>query len=265
MPSTGRPDASVLPSAAAIHYVTLDTRGNCAVADSKPSAGSGKIIGDKEGYTSLEFANKALKECKAKYKSTAGSPPTTIDTVRGIANALDLGKTDQAVEIAKAYVDSLKINVGKYYRSFAADRLPPEQADAALKLVPGTGLFDRPEEGMAKLKVLRQGIEKELVIDETNAPNNKFAEARVLSAHRLIRVIGTNDDLENALANMEALRAKPEWPDVVKILTDAVEQEAEVKLEAAQAKAKQLGGVHELTREDIEDLSDEQLKKLRGY
>ena len=63
MPPRVSLDTSVLPSAAALHYVTLDAGGNCAVVDSKPSAGSGKIIGDKEGYTSLESANKALKEC----------------------------------------------------------------------------------------------------------------------------------------------------------------------------------------------------------
>jgi hypothetical protein len=64
---------------------------------------------------------------------------------------------------------------------------------------------------------------------------------------------------------MDTLRAKSEWPDVVKLLTDAIEQEAEVKFKAAQAKANQLGGVHKLTRKDIEGLSDEQVKKLRGY
>ena len=255
---------SVLPSATALHYVTLDTGGNCAMVDSKPSAGSGKIIGDKEGYTSSESANKALKECKAKY-NTAGALPTTIDTVRGIANALDLGKTDQAVEIAKTYVDNLRVNVGKYYWGFAADRLSPEHAEAAVNLLPGIGLFDSPEQGIAKLKVLRQDIEKELALDETNARNNKFSEARVLSARYLIRAIGTDEDLENALANIDTLHAKSEWPDVVRMLTDAVEQEAEVKFKAAQAKAKQLGGVHKLTRKDIEGLSDDQVKKLRGY
>jgi hypothetical protein len=268
MPPKGRPNAAVVPSAApAIHYVTLDTGGNCAMIDSKPSADSGKIIGEKEGYASLESANKALKDCKAKYKSAigAGALPTIIDTVRGIANALDLGKTDQAVGIAKAYVDNLRVNVGKYYRSFAADRLPLEQAEAEVNLVPGIGLFDSPEQGIANLKVLRQGIENELVIDETNARNNKFAEDRVLNARRLIRAIGTDEDLDNALANMDTLRDKREWADVVKMLTDAVEQEAAVKFKAAQAKAKQLGGVHKLTREDIDGLSDEQIKQLRGY
>ena len=91
----------------------------------------------------MESADKALKECKAKYKTTflAGALPTTIDTVRGIANALDLGKTDQAVGIAKAYVDNLRVNVGNYYWGFAADRLSPEQAEAAVNLFPGIGLI----------------------------------------------------------------------------------------------------------------------------
>ena len=40
---------------------------------------------------------------------------------------------------------------------------------------------------------------------------------------------------------------------------------AEAKFEAAQAKAEKLGGVHMLTREDIDGLSYEQLKQLRGY
>jgi hypothetical protein len=44
----------------------------------------------------------------------------------------------------------------------------------------------------------------------------------------------------------------------------AVGQEAEVKFKAAQAKAK-LGGVHTLTQKDIEGLSLEQIKQLRGY
>ena len=44
----------------------------------------------------------------------------------------------------------------------------------------------------------------------------------------------------------------------------AVGQEAEVKFKAAQAKAK-LGGVHTLTQKDIDGLSLEQIKELRGY
>ena len=44
----------------------------------------------------------------------------------------------------------------------------------------------------------------------------------------------------------------------------AVGQEAGIRFKAAQAKAK-LGGVHTLTQKDIEGLSLEQIKQLRGY
>ena len=40
---------------------------------------------------------------------------------------------------------------------------------------------------------------------------------------------------------------------------------ADAKFKAAKAKAEKLGGVHKLTSEDIEGLSQEQLKQLRGY
>ena len=46
--------------------------------------------------------------------------------------------------------------------------------------------------------------------------------------------------------------------------SDTVKQEAEAKFKAAEAKAKR-EGVDALTREDIEGLSPEQLKQLRGY
>jgi hypothetical protein len=41
--------------------------------------------------------------------------------------------------------------------------------------------------------------------------------------------------------------------------------EGEAKLKAAQAKAAKLGGVQKLTSEDVDGLSREQLKRLRGY
>ena len=47
----------------------MDTVGNCAVVDAKP-ADSLKIVGDKNGYTSSESANKALKDAKAECKDT---------------------------------------------------------------------------------------------------------------------------------------------------------------------------------------------------
>jgi hypothetical protein len=46
--------------------------------------------------------------------------------------------------------------------------------------------------------------------------------------------------------------------------SETVEQETDPKFKAAEAKAKR-EGVDSLTREDIEGLSPEQLKELRGY
>jgi hypothetical protein len=69
MPPSGGQDASVLPPAIAKHYVVVDTVGNCAVVDAKPADGL-KIIGDKDGYASLESANKALKDSKAECKDS---------------------------------------------------------------------------------------------------------------------------------------------------------------------------------------------------
>ena len=58
-----------------------------------------------------------------------------------------------------------------------------------------------------------------------------------------------------------------ECKDVVEkeALIGAVEQGAEAKFKAAQAKAEKLGGVDKLTPKDIEGLSIEQIKQLRGY
>ena len=48
------------------------------MVDSKPSAGSNlKIVGDKGGYTSLEAANKALKDSKAECKDAVGAEAET--------------------------------------------------------------------------------------------------------------------------------------------------------------------------------------------
>jgi hypothetical protein len=48
------------------------------------------------------------------------------------------------------------------------------------------------------------------------------------------------------------------------VATSTVEQKSEAKFKAAQAKAK-LGGVDTLTQKDIDGLSREQIKQLRGY
>jgi hypothetical protein len=67
------PSASGAPRVTAMHYVVLDESGHCTVVDSKPSAGSSlKIVGDQGGYTSLESANKALKDSKVECKDVVG-------------------------------------------------------------------------------------------------------------------------------------------------------------------------------------------------
>ena len=253
----------------ATHYVVPDKVGPRVVTNSKPSAGSGKIIGN--DYGSLESAPKALKHPECKGIDEGVALPATLDTVGGIANAITLGRTDQAVCTAKFYIDKLKVNVDKYDWYLSAERLLPEQVEATVSLVPGTTLYLRPEQGINNLKLLRQRIEKQLEIDKAEAKTNKFAEAkqkvneRILHARRLIDVIGTNEDLDHALMYLDTLQTEPQWADFVKGVTAAVEEEAEVKFEAAQAKAKKLGGVQKLTREDIAGLSYEQIKQLRGY
>jgi hypothetical protein len=68
----GGPSTEVAPRATPLHYIVLDETGHCAVVDSKPSAGSSlKIVGDQGGYTSLESANKALKDSRSKCKDGA--------------------------------------------------------------------------------------------------------------------------------------------------------------------------------------------------
>jgi hypothetical protein len=65
--------ASATPSLAAEHYAVIDTVGNCAVVDTKPSPHdvSGlKILGDKSGYPTMDDAAKILKSDNAQCKST---------------------------------------------------------------------------------------------------------------------------------------------------------------------------------------------------
>jgi hypothetical protein len=69
--------ASVMPSLAAEnsaqHYAVIDTVGNCAVVDTKPSPHdiSGlKILGDKSGYSSVDAATQALKSDSGQCKGT---------------------------------------------------------------------------------------------------------------------------------------------------------------------------------------------------
>jgi hypothetical protein len=64
----------------------------------------------------------------------------------------------------------------------------------------------------------------------------------------------------NELAN-EAMKREPKCKGAQ---TGEVGQNAEVRFKAAEAKAKKLG-VHNLTQEDIDGLTYEQIKELRGY
>ena len=260
--TNAKPIAPVVHSrASAMPKVALDKVEHCAIDHSKPGGHSA--------------GNALSEESRGECNDLGGMERLSpiIDTVGGIASALTVGKTDQAVRTAKTYLESLKFNAVKYYWSLAADRAPSDQSEAAANLIPGPSLFDEPERGIDSLKILRQGIEKELAIDETDARNNKFADAetrrkvtqRVVNAQRLIDAIGTDADLDHALAYLAALHSEPQWSDFMNSLTGAVEDAAKIKFEAIQARAKKLGGVQQLTSEDIEGLSFEQIKELRGY
>ena len=73
-----------------------------------------------------------------------------------------------------------------------------------------------------------------------------------------LKIIGDNNGYTSSDSANKALKdAKAEC-------TDSVETEADSKFKAAQAKAAKVG-VQKLTQEDIEGLSNEQIKQLRGY
>ena len=74
-----------------------------------------------------------------------------------------------------------------------------------------------------------------------------------------LKIIGDKHGYASLESANKALKdSKAECKGTVGTQTDA-------KFKAAQAKATKLGGVDKLTREDIEGLSPEQLKQLRGY
>ena len=73
-----------------------------------------------------------------------------------------------------------------------------------------------------------------------------------------LKIVGNREGYASSEAAHSALKvSKAECNDTVGV-------GAESKFKAAQAKAKKLG-LHELTREDIDGLSSEQIKQLRGY
>jgi len=60
-------------AATAEHYAVIDTVGNCAVIDTKPSPydTSGlKILGQKSGYANMGAAQKAIKSNSSQCKGT---------------------------------------------------------------------------------------------------------------------------------------------------------------------------------------------------
>jgi hypothetical protein len=89
-------------------------------------------------------------------------------------------------------------------------------------------------------------------------------EAYVLRLPRRV-VYGPPRRTRNSYSDRSYARSKTPSPKAAHVpRTDAVEQKSEAKFRAAQAKAEKLG-VHTLTKQDIDGLSREQLKQLRGY
>lgn len=78
-----------------------------------------------------------------------------------------------------------------------------------------------------------------------------------------LKIVGDKGGYASAESANRAMKDEAQCKGVVG--TGAVDQGAEVKFKAAEAKAKKAGGVHKLTQEDIEGLSYEQIKQLRGY
>jgi hypothetical protein len=76
-----------------------------------------------------------------------------------------------------------------------------------------------------------------------------------------LKGIGEKDGYASKELANEAMKREPKCKGAQ---TGEVGQNAEVRFTAAEAKAKKLG-VHNLTQEDIDGLTYEQIKELRGY
>ena len=76
-----------------------------------------------------------------------------------------------------------------------------------------------------------------------------------------LKGVGQKDGYASKDLANEAMKHEPKCQEAE---TEEVEQDAEVRFKAAEAKAKKVG-VHNLTEEDINGLSYEQIKALRGY
>jgi hypothetical protein len=76
-----------------------------------------------------------------------------------------------------------------------------------------------------------------------------------------LKGVGQKDGYASKDFANEAMKHEPKCKGAE---TGEVKQDGEVRFTAAEAKAKKLG-VQSLTQEDVDGLSLEQIKKLRGY
>ena len=76
-----------------------------------------------------------------------------------------------------------------------------------------------------------------------------------------LKGVGEKDGYASKDLANEAMKHEPKCRGV----QTSVERDSNAKFKAAEAKAKKLGGVHNLTQEDIEGLTYQQIKELRGY
>ena len=112
-----------------------------------------------------------------------------------------------------------------------------------------------PPSGSQGASVLPPAVAKHYVVVDT-VGNCAVVDAKPADGLKIIGDKGGYASLESV--NKALNDAKTKCKDVVGTGADA-------KFKAAKAKAEKLGGVHKLTSEDIEGLSPEQLKQLRGY
>ena len=124
--------------------------------------------------------------------------------------------------------------------------IPPKKSTQARSQMPPSG-----SQGAS---VLPPAVAKHYVVVDT-VGNCAVVDAKPADGLKIIGDKGGYASLESA--NKALKEAKAECKDTV-------ETGAESKFKAAQAKAEKVG-VHKLTQEDIEGLSYEQIKQLRGY
>jgi hypothetical protein len=149
-----------------------------------------------------------------------------------------------------------------YQRAYASP-LPQLREVRWAKPQPAVGLRKSTKANLAKAPQPAKGGPREptkaSVVKPPQRPAGKVREQIKASPTKPppLPVEGSQKAIETASVKSPPLPLrKPQQP--------AVEEEAEAKFKAAQAKAKR-GGVHTLTQQDIDGLSGEQIKALRGY